>query len=107
MEIKEYNRIQINHTTRRDKEDNVLDRNVMINIRCDSVDEAYQLYSSLRQKLNGTLEPNTTKQTEISYQSESETCPNCGRNLVKRKGKNGDEFMGCSGYPSCRFTKPV
>ncbi|UCF31987.1 MAG: type I DNA topoisomerase [bacterium] len=31
-------------------------------------------------------------------------CPECGRNkLLIRTGKNG-EFVGCSGYPECRFT---
>lgn len=33
-------------------------------------------------------------------------CPRCGKQLVLRHGKNGD-FMGCSGYPHCRFTKRV
>jgi hypothetical protein len=33
-------------------------------------------------------------------------CPRCGKDLVLRKGKNG-EFMGCSGYPRCKFTKRV
>lgn len=31
-------------------------------------------------------------------------CPRCGKELVKRKGKNGD-FIGCSGFPKCRFIK--
>lgn len=31
-------------------------------------------------------------------------CPRCGKDLVKRKGKHGD-FIGCSGFPKCRFTK--
>ena len=31
-------------------------------------------------------------------------CPRCGKTLVKRKGKHG-EFIGCSGFPKCRFTK--
>jgi hypothetical protein len=108
MDIKDYNKIQINYTTRRDKEDNVLDRNVMINIRTDSVDEGFQLYSDLRKKLNGQLDSGTTKQGEVSYQSEGEICPNCGKALVQRKGKNGDSFFGCSGFKDgCRFTKTL
>lgn len=31
-------------------------------------------------------------------------CPRCGKQLILRKGKNG-EFYGCSGYPNCKFTK--
>ncbi len=30
-------------------------------------------------------------------------CPQCGKPLVVRWGKNG-EFLGCSTYPSCKFT---
>jgi hypothetical protein len=106
MDIKDYNKIQINYTTRRDKDDNVLDRNVMINIRTDSVEEGFSLYSDLKQKLNGQLDSDEShKQGEITYQSENDKCPSCGRNLVQRKGKNGDMFWGCSGYPGCKFTK--
>jgi DNA topoisomerase I len=33
-------------------------------------------------------------------------CPTCGGALVKRKSKFG-EFIGCSDFPRCRFTKKV
>ncbi len=33
-------------------------------------------------------------------------CPKCGKELVLRKGKNG-EFMGCSSYPECKFTRNI
>lgn len=35
-----------------------------------------------------------------------ENCPICGRVLVRRKGKFG-AFIGCSGFPGCRFTRQV
>ena len=35
-----------------------------------------------------------------------EVCPWCGSKLVMRNGKNGP-FMGCSGYPKCRYTRSV
>ncbi|MBA3872266.1 MAG: topoisomerase DNA-binding C4 zinc finger domain-containing protein [Anaerolineae bacterium] len=34
------------------------------------------------------------------------TCPKCGKALVKRKGPRG-EFLGCAGFPKCRFTSPL
>lgn len=37
---------------------------------------------------------------------ENNICPRCGKNLVLRKSKNG-EFMGCLGYPECKFTKKL
>ncbi|BAW32166.1 MAG TPA: DNA topoisomerase I [Methanothermobacter sp.] len=30
-------------------------------------------------------------------------CPKCGRDLIKRSGRYG-EFIGCKGFPKCRFT---
>ncbi len=31
-------------------------------------------------------------------------CPNCGSELIFRRGKFGD-FMGCSSFPYCKFTR--
>ena len=31
------------------------------------------------------------------------TCPKCGRFLVRRSGRYGS-FMGCEGFPDCRYT---
>ena len=33
-----------------------------------------------------------------------ESCPECSKELVKRKSKFG-EFVGCSGYPKCKYIK--
>ncbi|MDK4011954.1 restriction endonuclease [Staphylococcus aureus] len=32
------------------------------------------------------------------------TCPNCNSQLVIRKSKNGNEFIGCKNFPTCRYT---
>ncbi len=34
------------------------------------------------------------------------TCPECGSPLKKRNGRFG-EFWGCTGFPTCRFTKNI
>jgi len=34
-----------------------------------------------------------------------EKCPECGKGLVERKGRWGKTFIGCSGYPDCRYIK--
>lgn len=34
------------------------------------------------------------------------TCPKCGKRLVERKGKNG-KFIGCTGFPNCRYTRNI
>ena len=33
-----------------------------------------------------------------------ENCPECGKELVRRKSRYG-EFVGCSGYPKCKYIK--
>ena len=35
-----------------------------------------------------------------------EKCPTCGEQLVKKHGRFG-EFIGCSGYPKCKYTRPI
>lgn len=43
--------------------------------------------------------------------AEGEICPRCGGNLVLRtasKGKHcGKQFLGCSNFPKCRYTKNI
>lgn len=34
-----------------------------------------------------------------------EKCPECGSALVERKSKKGRPFIGCSGYPKCKYIK--
>ena len=35
-----------------------------------------------------------------------ENCPQCGKQLVMKWGRNG-KFISCSGFPECRFAKPI
>jgi DNA topoisomerase-1 len=45
-----------------------------------------------------------SKKTPVPISTEYGACPQCGKALVKRSSKHG-EFVGCSGFPKCRFTK--
>jgi DNA topoisomerase-1 len=47
----------------------------------------------------GAAEPGKPGPTGLS-------CPDCGKELVVRRGRRG-EFLGCSGYPKCRFTRDL
>lgn len=51
---------------------------------------------------------NHMRSLRARYDSTS-TCPKCGANLVERVAKRGSNagsrFLGCSGYPRCRYTK--
>lgn len=35
-----------------------------------------------------------------------EACPECGSDLVKKRGRFG-EFIACSNYPECKYTRPI
>lgn len=35
------------------------------------------------------------------------TCEKCGSELLIRRGRRGARFIGCSGYPNCKFTLPL
>ncbi|MDR7480996.1 MAG: type I DNA topoisomerase [Armatimonadota bacterium] len=44
--------------------------------------------------------------TELPEVAIGEPCPQCGRPLVRKHGRFG-EFIACSGFPACRYTRPV
>ena len=35
------------------------------------------------------------------------SCPECGKPLIKRKSRYGNYFIGCSGYPSCKYIEAI
>lgn len=39
-------------------------------------------------------------------ESETKTCPKCGKPMKLRKGKYGP-FWGCTGYPDCKYLEPL
>ena len=57
----------------------------------------YDVFEPEVKKAFGEMEKAKPKET-------GEICPNCGNNLVLRKGKYG-EFTACSNYPECKYIK--
>ncbi len=55
-----------------------------------------------------TMEVATAKmpRVEIKPEPTGELCPKCGEPLVIRHGRYG-KFIGCSGWPECRYTGPI
>ncbi len=99
----EFNKIQINETIEKDGNGNVYKRSLMLNIRCNDVEEADRLYRQLRAKFN-----NNSENDSKTIKSRSDNVPTCecGRPMVLRQGRSG-AFYGCSGFPQCRKTKEV
>ncbi len=92
-----------------------------------SIDRGYKDLITVDEilEIRGTIAENTSlsnSREHVSYVKEVQNmksagefgrvrCPLCGANLVVRTVKNGEnagsQFMGCSSYPKCRYTKPL
>ena len=59
-----------------------------------------KFYKEFELTLNNALEKMPKKEAEKT----GEKCPNCGHDLVVRKGKYG-EFTACSNFPECKYIK--
>jgi DNA topoisomerase-1 len=71
--------------------------------------EWHQVVRDLWTPLSKDLEvakKNTKKLKEKLQEKTDIPCPNCGRMLVKKFGRNG-AFLACPGYPECKHTQPL
>ena len=102
----EFNKLQINETIEKDANGNVFKRSLMLNIRCNSVEEADRLYRQLKAKFNGNPGPGSESKAVPNNRDSNAPMCECGRVMVRRNGRNG-AFYGCSGFPQCRRTKEI
>lgn len=52
------------------------------------------------------VEQNATEIKKSLQEATNEVCELCGKPMIIKWGRNG-RFMACSGYPSCKNTKPL
>jgi DNA topoisomerase-1 len=81
--------------------------------RLDRVAEGDENWIALLHEFYGPFDASVTKaETEAERVKltpkvlEDEVCPECGKELHIRQGRFG-EFVGCSGFPDCKFTRPM
>ncbi|MDL2264256.1 type I DNA topoisomerase, partial [Synergistaceae bacterium OttesenSCG-928-I11] len=48
----------------------------------------------------------TAERMNVPSQEIGEDCPECGKPLVIKRGRFG-EFIACTGYPDCRYTRKI
>ncbi len=60
-------------------------------------DVLQEFYTPFIEEVNKALQNNERVKIESKIK-----CPNCGKPMVLRIGKNGSQFLGCSGYPECK-----
>jgi len=63
-----------------------------------------KFYDSLEENLEKAKSDTNTYKVEDK--KIDEFCPECGSQLVIKHGRNG-EFIGCSGFPNCKYTKAI
>ncbi|MEO5618923.1 MAG: type I DNA topoisomerase [Candidatus Eisenbacteria bacterium] len=71
--------------------------------------EWQQVVRALWTPLSKDLENAKGKVKQLKDKLQEKTdidCPNCGRKLVKKFGRNGP-FLACPGYPDCKHTQPL
>lgn len=52
------------------------------------------------------LDPKCGKEDQKTSNEVVGECPECGKELIKRSGRYG-EFVGCKGFPKCRYTRSL
>ena len=67
-------------------------------------DDYVHAISTFEGKFEPLLENAYEKMEQIQPEKTGETCPECGGDLVIRKGRYGD-FVACSNYPTCKYIK--
>ncbi len=63
-----------------------------------------EFYSGFEQNLEKAK--NAQDKFKVEDKPIGRKCPNCGKELVIKHGRNG-KFIGCSGFPDCKYTETI
>jgi len=79
----------------------------------DRVEDGEMQWRNLLEGFYPKLQERLQEGTEVSEEivkeilaAEGETCEECGRPMMVKWNRSG-RFLGCSGYPECRSTRPL
>jgi DNA topoisomerase-1 len=72
----------------------------------DEVESGEMDWLAVLRRFYGTFEKSLEKAKKemTAFEETDETCPLCGKPLVKRLSKGG-LYLACKGYPECKYTK--
>ena len=87
--------VNVKYTAQMEQDLDEIAENKMNNIKL--LHEFYDKFEPLVEKAFKEMEKKAPEAT-------GEVCPECGGNLVIRKGKYG-QFIACSNYPTCKYIK--
>ena len=61
-----------------------------------------EFWTPFKDQVDNILE--TVKRKDVTQEQINESCPDCSKPLSIRLGKR-DRFIGCTGYPECKYTR--
>jgi DNA topoisomerase-1 len=64
------------------------------------VDNFYQPFSA-------TLKKATQEMEKVQVIIDNEVCDDCGKPMSLKTSRWGSQFLGCTGYPECKSTRPL
>ena len=75
----------------------------------DKVETGEKTFLEAMNEFYGPFAENFEKAKSLMYKDPDvptgEICPKCGKPLVYKQNRKGQPFIGCSGYPSCKYIK--
>lgn len=71
----------------------------------DRIKVVESFYNPFNEAVNQAMEQKETIKESLQ-EGTDDHCPKCNSELVVKWGRNG-KFIACTGYPDCKFTKPV
>lgn len=77
---------------------------IILKTKCEKCGLPLISFGKPRQR--ACLDPKCGKEGKEPSNEVVGECPDCGNELIKRSGRYGD-FIGCKGFPKCRFTKSI
>ncbi len=54
-----------------------------------------------------TLKKAADEMEKVVVLVEGENCPDCGKPMSIKTSRWGSQFMGCTGWPDCKYTRPL
>jgi DNA topoisomerase-1 len=54
-----------------------------------------------------TLKKAADEMEKVVILLEGENCPDCSKPMSLKTSRWGSQFMGCTGYPECKYTRPL
>ena len=63
-----------------------------------------RFWGPFKERVDHTME--NVKRSDVTHEATDETCPECGKPMAIKLGRYG-RFLACTGYPECKYSRPL